>query len=288
MHHTKTPTYHPQTNPPVERANRTLKTMVASYLKERHTTWDEKLPELLFAMNTAVHSSTGIIPAMLLYGRQPEPPGTQRRLREVAAKILAQDESLARWKERMDALPRHQRAASQSRVAQDRQASYYDAGRREPDFKPGDRVWKRSHPLSLATKGIAVKLAPKFEGPYWITAVLGSNTYRLVSEGGQVEEVVAADQMKTYHGESPEASEVDLEGGSEKAPVSDLPVSQEAEATPKKDSGETAEGAQRRHGSCGAAFGRAEGLGCSSPGTRSPPQTSVEFRALRLPPPLFK
>ena len=70
MHHTNTPTYHPQANP-VEHANRTLKTMVASYLKERHTTWDEKLLELLFAMNTAVHSSTGISPAMLLYGRQP-------------------------------------------------------------------------------------------------------------------------------------------------------------------------------------------------------------------------
>ena len=61
VHHTNTPTYHPQANP-VERANRTLKTMVASYLKERHTTWDEKLPELLFAMNTAVHSSTGTSP----------------------------------------------------------------------------------------------------------------------------------------------------------------------------------------------------------------------------------
>ena len=112
VHHTNTPTYHPQANP-VERANRTLKTMVASYLKERHTTWDEKLPELLFAMNTAVHSSTGISPVVLLYGRQPEPPGTQRRLQEVAAEVQAQDESLAHWKERLDALPDlHQRDAS--------------------------------------------------------------------------------------------------------------------------------------------------------------------------------
>ena len=95
MYHTNTPTYHPQANP-VERANRTLKTMLASYLKERHTTWGEKLPELLFAMNTAVHSSMGISPAMLLYGRQPEAPGTQRKLQEVAAETLAQEESLAR------------------------------------------------------------------------------------------------------------------------------------------------------------------------------------------------
>ena len=33
---------------------------------------------------------------MLLYGRQPESPGTQRRLQEVAAEVQAQDESLAR------------------------------------------------------------------------------------------------------------------------------------------------------------------------------------------------
>ena len=89
----------------MEHAYCTLKTMVASYLKERHTTWDDKLPELLFAMNTAVHSSTGISPAILLYGRQPELPGTQRRLQEVAAETLAQAESLACWKERLDALP---------------------------------------------------------------------------------------------------------------------------------------------------------------------------------------
>ena len=150
VHHTNTPTYHPQANP-VERANRTLKTMIASYLKERLDEIDD----------------TGMSPAMLLYGRQPEPPGTQRRLQEVAAETPAQEECLARWKERLDALPElHQRAASQARAAQDRQAGYYDAGRREPDFKPGDRVWKRSHPLSSAAKEIAAKLAPKFDATH--------------------------------------------------------------------------------------------------------------------------
>ena len=233
VYHTHTPTYHPQANP-VERANRTLKTMVASYLKERHTTWDEKLPELLFAMNTAVHSSTGVSPAMMLYGRQPEPPGTQRRLQEVAAETSAQEESLDRWKDRLDGLPDlHQRAASQARAAQDRQASYYDAGRREPDFKPGDKVWKRSHTLSSAAKGIAAKLAPKFEGPYWITAVLGSNTYRLVSDGGQIEEVVAADQLKPYRSEATEPPEIGADSGSGTEPAGELPLPQGTGAIPK-------------------------------------------------------
>ena len=98
----------------------------------------------------------------------------------------------------------HDRAVAQARVAQDRQAGYYDVGRREPSFKPGDKVWKRSHPLSSATKGIAAKLAPKFEGPYWITDALGPNAYRLIGDGGQVEEVVAAEQLKPCHPQSPE------------------------------------------------------------------------------------
>ena len=64
--------------------------------------------------------------------------------------------------------------------------------------------------------------------------MLGSNTYKLVSDGGQVEEVVAADQHNPYHGESPKSHEVDAEGGSESAPTGDLPVSQETEATLKR------------------------------------------------------
>ena len=70
VHHINTPPYHPQANP-VERANRTLKTMIASYLSERHNTWDEKPPDLVFALNTAVQSSIGVGPAILNYGRQP-------------------------------------------------------------------------------------------------------------------------------------------------------------------------------------------------------------------------
>ena len=58
-------------------------------------------------------------------------------------------------------------------------------------------------------------LAPKFDGPYWITDALGPNTYRLLGEGGQVEEVVAAEQLKPCHLESPE----EIEAGEGIAPV---------------------------------------------------------------------
>ena len=65
VHHTHTPPHYIQATQ-VECAHRTLKAMVA-YLKKRHTTWDEKLQELLFNMNTAVQTSTGMSPALSLY-----------------------------------------------------------------------------------------------------------------------------------------------------------------------------------------------------------------------------
>ena len=60
--------------------------MIASYLSEQHNTWVDKLPELVFGLNIAVQSSTGVSPAILNYDRQAPEPGSQRRYQEVAAK----------------------------------------------------------------------------------------------------------------------------------------------------------------------------------------------------------
>ena len=90
VHHTHTLPYHIQATQ-VECAHRTLKAMVALYRKERHTTWDEKLQELVFDMNTAVQTSTGMSPALSLYGRQPKPAGTQCRLQGIDAETSKEE-----------------------------------------------------------------------------------------------------------------------------------------------------------------------------------------------------
>ena len=56
---------HAQVNP-VERTNRTLKTMIISFIEEKHNEWDKHLYELMFAYNTLIHESTGKTPAFLI------------------------------------------------------------------------------------------------------------------------------------------------------------------------------------------------------------------------------
>ena len=40
-----------------------------AFVEDKRSTCDEKLPELVFALNNALHSATGKSPAMLNYGR---------------------------------------------------------------------------------------------------------------------------------------------------------------------------------------------------------------------------
>ncbi|KMQ84783.1 reverse ribonuclease integrase [Lasius niger] len=71
--HRTAPVYSPHCNP-VERTNRTVKTMISQFVDKNHRDWDENLPALQIAYNTATHDATGFSLAYLNYGREPCPP----------------------------------------------------------------------------------------------------------------------------------------------------------------------------------------------------------------------
>ena len=56
--HRLTTPYHPQANGLDERYNQTLVNAVAKFAQEDRDRWDEKLPEVVYAYNTAVQEST--------------------------------------------------------------------------------------------------------------------------------------------------------------------------------------------------------------------------------------
>lgn len=66
--------YHPQTGGHTERYNRTLCGMLAKYVNDEQSDWDEKINSMLFAYRTSIHSSTKETPFYLVYGRQPRLP----------------------------------------------------------------------------------------------------------------------------------------------------------------------------------------------------------------------
>ena len=100
----------------------------------------------------------------------------------------------------MLALPDVQQlAADNAAKAQQRQARYYNASRREVRYNLGDKVWKRNRVLSSASQSVAAKLAPKFAGPYTIAAQLGQNVYEVVDQDGKSVGKAHVEDLKPFH-----------------------------------------------------------------------------------------
>ena len=63
--------YHPQGDGLVEQFNRSLLQLLRAYV-DKQTDWEQYLPLVLYAYRTSVHSSTGMAPFVLMFGRQPK------------------------------------------------------------------------------------------------------------------------------------------------------------------------------------------------------------------------
>ncbi len=170
-----TTAYHPQTNM-TERVNRTLKQTIAAYVEDNHKNWDQYLPELRFAINSAVQETIGMSPAELHLGRKLQGPIDKI----LHGQNLSPDASSYDTVEHLSQL--QSRAKECCRKSQVRQLRSYNKKRRESSFKEKDRVWVRNVPQSSALHHFSAKLAPKWKGPYRVIKKLGPLNYRVAVE----------------------------------------------------------------------------------------------------------
>ena len=200
LKHKLTTAYHPQTNL-TERVNRTLKTMIASYVGSQHKHWDQHLHEFRFALNSAVQESIGVTPAELNLSRPLRGPLDLALQPQTATPDSACYDQVAQLHELKTLVHDNLKKA---RVKQKRN---YDKKRRELQFQVRDRVWLRTHPYSKKDKSFTAKLAPKWQGPYRIVEQLGPLNYRAVKEDtGEDMRVVHVSRLKACY---PSAEEVD-------------------------------------------------------------------------------
>lgn len=155
--------YHPQANP-CERVNKTLKTMIRSYIKENQREWDENLPKLGFALRTAVHEITGYSPAYLNFGRDPFISGKMYRdFQNIQANAPLQFSERRNLAEHVKILrdicvkvrDRMQKSYQQS-------SARYNLRHRPMSLEVGQIVWKKNYTLSDAANYYSSKLGPKF------------------------------------------------------------------------------------------------------------------------------
>ncbi|XP_044315167.1 uncharacterized protein LOC123037605 [Drosophila rhopaloa] len=217
VRHQFTAPYTPQENP-TERANRTVKRMIAQFTGADQRTWDEKWPELQLVVNT----KEGI-----------------RKLRPRTHRSLKKSSSEAKME----------------KAAQD-QARHYNLRRRLWKPNIGDTVWAKEHHLSKAAAGFAAKLAPKYDGLFKIInfnsprGPVGARSNgvppwcRSPSPNPEWED---EERITDIELEEEEEEEAGVRPAGQEAEVAtiDLPSSEEKEEEDKEDTGTETEGRSR-------------------------------------------
>ena len=180
--------YYPQASQ-VERFNRNLKAALTIFHHSQHTRWDENLPTLAVAFNTAWHESTGATPALLFLGRELNHPlGLRWELSELDLQQSPQD-TKEFWG----------RALTNLKRARDRVARRYNALRSEVVFRPGELVLVKRHPQSSKVLQQSAKIAIKWSGPYVIVSFLTPVTVQLAnSDKGAILAKAHVSQLKRY------------------------------------------------------------------------------------------
>ena len=168
-----TTAYHPEGDGMVERFNRSLLQMLRSYVKNE-ADWERHLPLVLYAYRTSVHSSTGIEPYVLMFGRQPHTVNTG--FEPSVANDPSSYASILRAK--MAELKDFVESKLSSAAAE--QKRFYDRSSVQRSFKVNDPVW-----LSIPTAG---KLDPKWEGEWKVVSIKSSVNVE-ISNGKQTKAV---------------------------------------------------------------------------------------------------
>lgn len=128
-----TPPYHPQANF-VERANRTVKPILTTFVSENQRDWDRYLPEFMFALNSIKQDSTGFSPAFLNFGRELPQPNTWRE--RISQNLPSKNETPQEWAQRFDILL-NTRTQAEENLAQASHRQTCNYNRRKLTFKFG-------------------------------------------------------------------------------------------------------------------------------------------------------
>jgi len=169
---------HPQTNGEAERFIRFLTNALAMVAKMDQSDWDLHLPSSLFAYR--ISEKLMETPFYLLYGRDAILPSDLLFEPHRQDDVVESDTSLTKLNYKIDLLSKLRYAYEKLERKRDRyQNDYrknYDKTHRHIEFSVGELVmmfWP------VPKKGYALKLLPKWDGPYQVLSRVGMYTYRI-------------------------------------------------------------------------------------------------------------
>lgn len=151
--------------------------MISMYADVQHKTWDEILPYVTFAYNTATQETTRFTPFRLVYGRD-----VQTMLDAmIPYDDIDQPDQLAPDVE--EYIQRAEEARQLARVhirqQQCTDAIRYNLHHRQVTYEPGDQVWVWT---PIRRRGLSEKLLSKYFGPYRVLRRVSDVNYEVIPD----------------------------------------------------------------------------------------------------------
>ena len=193
--------YAPRTQGCVERRNGVLIGVIRRTMEEHADNWTEYLSCAVLAINTSPHTTLGLSPYQLIFGKRCRTP---HDLSAYSPSILKKDESeiLSNITRRITSY--RERAMEIKRIEKIKMKMNYDerAKARSVTYDVGDKILIKD--MGLHKKANA-KWAPKYIGPFIITERVGPVTYRVDTKHHRLmKDCVHVDRIKKWIERAPE------------------------------------------------------------------------------------
>ncbi len=188
----------------VERANKTVVSMLKKYVSTNQKDWDIKLPLVLMATRATPHQSTRVPPFTLMTGRNMTLP--LHLLYQPGDLNLVTAYTTHQY---LEQLHQHLRTTSPSRNSNYNEGwkAYYDQKASHHELNIGDKMWYYSiaRPRQNAPHRLSKKFLAHWTGPHEFVDKLSPVAYRIKIKQGHSEPVlrwVHRNQIKRHQGSS--------------------------------------------------------------------------------------
>ncbi|UYV72119.1 hypothetical protein LAZ67_9001873 [Cordylochernes scorpioides] len=193
--HRFTTAYHPQTNGLTERFNKTLGDMLSMYTGVEQKDWDQVLPYVTFAYNTAKQEATGYTTFFLVHAREAE-TYIDAVLPYLPDEIS--DDFIGELVTRAEEARQLSRSRLLQSQAKDRRL--YDQKYTPVYYQKDDLVWVFT---PIRKVGLSEKLLKRYFGPYRVTKKLSEVTYEVEPvdpspRSRKAKDIVHVIRMKPY------------------------------------------------------------------------------------------
>ncbi|KAG9446503.1 hypothetical protein H6P81_012631 [Aristolochia fimbriata] len=193
--------YNPATNGLAEAFNKTLCKILKKTVGAHKRSWDEKLPEALWAYRTTARTPTQSTPYSLVYGTEAVLPLEVQlpSLRIAVREGLTTEECAQLRLAKLESLD-EQRLEAQQRLEcyQSRMTRAFNKKVRLRSFQKGDLVLAVRRSM-LFTSKIGGKFAPKWEGPYVVQEAYTNGAYKLVTTNGSELPITNGKFLKRFY-----------------------------------------------------------------------------------------